>query len=348
MEETPVTPPAETQPAPGCTNCGNLAVLHGYPTALCSECRDHFTRFPVPKWLWLFAGAIGIIVLFSLFTLPKNISVGVALEKGIKAEKQHRYLTAQKEFEKVVQKEPAYMEGNGHLMIAAFYNGDFSTMANAFKQIQGKEIDDHDFYAQLNDIVTKATSYFRGDSLKEVSAPYDSTGMATPDTVLWRYIRRHEEDTYAKGLLSYTLFNEKQYNASDSLLKKLLETDAGNVLALRIGASLHREINDYPTSLAYCDRMLAINQEDTYAMASKARTYFKMKNDKEGFRLTLKALDIASKDGYAIATLALGYHLTGDTKKRDELMNRYRNDSSVQESMGYVRDVISKKEFFRN
>src|SRR5438876_7536287 len=104
MEETQLTPQTEQQQ--GCANCGNPAVLNEYPTKLCTECREQFIRYPVPKWLWLFAGAIGVIVLFSLFTLPRSISVGVALEKGKKAERQHRYVTAQKEFEKVLEKVP--------------------------------------------------------------------------------------------------------------------------------------------------------------------------------------------------------------------------------------------------
>src|ERR1700733_11280666 len=103
MENTaPTKQPAQL--GESCANCGNPAILKEYPSKLCSECRDKFIRFPVPKWLWIFAAALGVILLFSLFTLPKNISTGIALEKGKKAEKQHSYLTAQKEFEKVVDK----------------------------------------------------------------------------------------------------------------------------------------------------------------------------------------------------------------------------------------------------
>src|SRR5262245_25927138 len=116
MEETPLQPPQ----AEGCVNCGNPAILNQYPTKLCSECREKFIKYPIPKWIWAFAGGIALVVLIALFNLPHALGTGIAFAKGKKAEKDHRYLLAQQEFEKVVQKEPGYIEGQAHLMIAAF------------------------------------------------------------------------------------------------------------------------------------------------------------------------------------------------------------------------------------
>ena len=175
MEEPQLPPPDDVQAAPVCASCGSPDVLHNYPTKLCPECRERFIKFPVPKWLWLFAGAIGLIVLFSLFTLPKNIATGVALEKGKKAEQDHRYMTAQKEFEKVVQKVPGYMEGNAHLMIAAFYNNDFDTFRKMGEKLGGHEMEDKPLADRINELMTKAEVFILSDTLKQVFIYYDST-----------------------------------------------------------------------------------------------------------------------------------------------------------------------------
>jgi len=136
----------------GCVSCGNPAVLKGYPTALCGECREKFIKFPVPKWLWAFAGALGIVLLFALSQLPRNIFTGIALEKGKKAENLHRFSTAQKEFEKVVAKEPAYIEAQGHLMKAAFYNLDFKTFGTSFKVLEKKTLKTRAFFLNWNSL----------------------------------------------------------------------------------------------------------------------------------------------------------------------------------------------------
>src|ERR1700750_2002622 len=102
MEENPVAENANGEVINGCMSCGNPEILADYPTPLCQDCRTRFVRFPIPMWIKIFAGAIVIVLLFSLFTLAKNISLGMHLERGKKAEKEKKYLTAQQNFEEVV------------------------------------------------------------------------------------------------------------------------------------------------------------------------------------------------------------------------------------------------------
>ena len=348
MENNVLTEAQDTQQQHGCVNCGNPAIVHGFPTKLCHECREAFIKFPIPKWLWLFAAALGIVLLFSLFTLPKNIATGIALEKGKKAEMQHRYISAQKEFAKVVEKEPAYIEGQGHLMKAAFYNLDFPTFGKAFSEVQHKKIEDQSLYTSLDQIVQEAENYFPGDSLRAVLGKYDSVKTSIPDDLLSAFISSHSNDIYAKMMLASSLFEKKNYTVCDSLCNNIIEKDAEFIPALRLMASSEREMGDYTTSLRHCDKLLSINRENSYAMASRARTLLKQKKDKEGLEQATAAFDIDKKDGYCIATLALAYHLNGNTGKRDELINGNNKDSLVASYMKYTLDIINNKEKFRD
>src|SRR5436305_11145102 len=118
MEETQLTPQPDST-VQGCVACGNSQTLEEHPTRLCADCRQKFINYPFPKWIWLFGGGVLVIVIISLFTLPRNLAIGIALEKGKKAAHDHNYVTAEREFKKVVAKVPTYTEGNAQLMIAS-------------------------------------------------------------------------------------------------------------------------------------------------------------------------------------------------------------------------------------
>src|SRR5258707_190407 len=131
MEETPFTP----VPEQGCANCGQPVMEGDYPTPLCSDCRGQLTRLNVPVWIRLFAGGIAVILLFSLFTLPRSISLGLQQERGIRAAKDRRYNTAEKELLKVFEKTRDNVDAKGYLLIAAFYNQDYQTFQDQLKKL---------------------------------------------------------------------------------------------------------------------------------------------------------------------------------------------------------------------
>ena len=347
MENNQLTEQPE-QPDECCANCGNPAFLKEYPTKLCSECREKFIKFPVPKWLWLFAAALGVILLFSLFSVPKNILAGIALEKGKKAEKQHRFFTAQKEFEEVVEKQPSYIEAESHLMKAAFYNMDFVTFGKALKALEKKDIDDRELFAELDQLITKSRNYFPGDSLRQITDKYDSLKAELPGNILLSYIIKNDSDICAKMIYASILYDKKNYTSCDSVIHKILKTDADFVPGLRLLASSEREAGNYQESITCCEKLLDINSEYSYAIASKARTFLKMKKDKDALKLALQAHGMDKKDGYSIATLALAYHFNGNIGKRDEIINNSKKDSLLSVYMSYALDVINNKEKFRD
>src|ERR1700743_212569 len=106
-------------PVPGrvCANCSQPAMEGDHPTPLCSECREHFTRLSIPLWIKLFAGGVALVLIFSLSSLPRTLSLGIHLRRGEKAMTQHRYATAEKELNKVLDKVPDNVEANGNLLI---------------------------------------------------------------------------------------------------------------------------------------------------------------------------------------------------------------------------------------
>ena len=111
----------------GCASCGHTIIEPGYPTPLCKDCRTKFIRFPIPLPIKIFAGAVALALLVSMYRLPGNFSVAVHYKRGTAAVKNRNYLTAQKELGKVIKRLPGYDDAKEYQAIAAYYNQDLST-----------------------------------------------------------------------------------------------------------------------------------------------------------------------------------------------------------------------------
>lgn len=347
MEE--IQQPATTGSS-GCINCNNPVIVKGYPNALCESCRENFIKFPIPKSIILFAAAIGIIFLFSIYKIPKDILLGIHLDKGNTALLQKRYLTAQKELQKVVDKVPDNIEAKSNLLIAAFYNEDFTTFSKMFAQLTGKNYDDMELYNRVDNTVKEADNYFPNDSFISLQHRYNDDATKIPDTVLKNYISQNRGELYPAMLLANRLLDAKALDAADSVINNILMVNPSHIPALAMMAVLKREEDKTDESLAYCDKVLAINKESVYALSAKARTYMKQKKDAEALSLALSCHQMDENNYYATGTLILAYHFTNKLKERDGLLNTMSllKDSASVQTMQYVRDVISGKEIFRN
>ena len=284
-----------------------------------------------------------------LFTLSDNFSLGIAYEKGIKAEKNHKYITAQREFTKLANKVPNYIEGQGHLMIAAFYNGDMEVFIKAMDQLNNKPIEDKKLLEELNGLVDRASIYFGTDSFLQFTIKYDSVSVESRDSAIVNYIQEHKTEMYPRVWYTSILMDKNNYPACRQYLEEILEFDKNSIHILMRMATVQRELGNYDSSIHYCERILALNKEANFAMASKARTYLKMKKDKEALKLAEEACkQNIEKDGYSLATLALAYHFNNEIEKRDAVINENKNDTALKYYMQIAVDIINKKETFRD
>ena len=112
-------------------------------------------------------------------------------------------------------------------------------------------------------------------------------------------------------------------------------------------ASAKRFENQPDSSIEYCDRMINMNNEYTYALCLKARALLKLQKDNEAMQLVMSCKKDDSTDAYTLATLALVYHCEHDVAKRDAVLKdaeRKYSDSTDAQVFQYVHDVINNKE----
>lgn len=346
--DQPITDLEENVPEKqsGCTNCGHPVLSEG-ATSLCSECRESFIKFPIPVLIKAFGGIVLLILIFAMTKFPKSLSAGVHYERGNDAMDNHNYYTAQREFEKVIKEIPDYSEAKQHLAIASFHNLDMNVFIPVANELVGKAIEDQGTYFELQKIIDKAGDYFPSDSFSLLMENYPSID-SIPEQDYRDYISKYPEEVFPISRFASVLLNQNRYTECDSVLNGLLIYDGNFVNALTLKTSLKRQIGQMDSSHYYCDKLLSLNQEFSYGIASKARTYLMEKKNKEGLQWAQKSVAIDKKDFYSLATLAMAYHFNNKTAERDKLIKEVEADSVGVTYIGFVKDVISGKEKFQN
>jgi tetratricopeptide (TPR) repeat protein len=349
MEENNFEEISETSEKKGCINCGELWVVPGYPNPLCQNCRDELTRFRMPNWVKIFAASVGLILLFSLYKIPRNILTGIQYEKAMTAMAEKKYLTAQTELQKVVTKAPKFIEAQSYLLISAFNNLDFETFGKTYEKIQDEKFEDMTLFNQLQNTIEKAGSYYGDDEIRKLEEEYDNDFSKIPDDTLQTFVTNHE-NAFAAMSYASRLADKKDYALCDSILNKIITYNPDYIPAYMSLASSKRQQDKFDESLKYCEHVLSLNKENLEAIASKSRTLLKSKKDKEALSLALTAFKRDEKNIYSICTLILAYHYSNKIKEEKELISRVAplKDSATVQSLRYVLDVINGKEFFRN
>jgi tetratricopeptide (TPR) repeat protein len=333
-----------------CIGCKSPDILQGYPNRLCAECRESYIKYPIPSWIKAFGAAIALLVVFSSINVYKNLIVGIHYERGVKAENGKRYLTAQKEFEKSLTKLPDNADARAHLLIAAFHNQDFLTLAKCSELLEGKTFEDQELFQKAELIFSLAPKYFPDDSLRTFSEKYGQVKDGIPEAALQEYYAKHPDDFTAALQYAALLMNEKQFDKADTICEGLLKNDAEYTPALMLLSASKRYQHDAQGALTFIDRLLEINKEDIYALSSKARVMVMLKKDKEALELALQAKHLAEIDPFNIATLAIVYHYNHNVTERDKLiaMAKSSKDSTMTTYFSYAMDIINNKEKLRD
>lgn len=334
----------------GCVECNHPIIVPNVPTPLCEDCRQKFIKFPIPKWIKIFGGAICLIVLFSMYKLPRNLMTGVHLEKGKTAISEKRYLSAQRALEKFEKKVPDNLEANSYLLIAAYYNNDMATVSRLFKKLETATYYDNVLLAEVTEAISNSSKNFPGDSLNMILTAYHDDMRLIPEDSLQAFVKKHPDDIFSLMYMAGVAQQKEDYKKADTILTHLLSIDKNYIPALQAMSSIKRQENQFDESIECCDRLLKMNKEDVYAMASKSRTLLRQKKDAEALTLAKQSYEMNNTDAYATVSLLLAYHFTSNTKEKNALLQQISTskDSSYKEIMPFANDVMSGKEPFRN
>ena len=284
---------------------------------LCEPCRSQFIRYPIPKWIKAFGLGILALMMVAMISLPRQLSTGIHLKRGTQAAKEHRFATAQKELQQVADRVPQYTEAQCRLLIAAFYNADLSTVASCYRKVENEPVENPELFQQVTQVLNQMETFVPTDSFAVL---LDKRPQGLTETDYLDYFAHNPHDVYAMTGFAQLLFDQYNFAAADSVLNEVLKDNPDHYTSLALKIPLKREQLQFDSSYYFIDRMLALNKEDAFALASKARTLLKQHKDGEAVETARQSLELSPSSAYGLATMALIYHYRNDIPKRDALL----------------------------
>lgn len=319
----------ESQNVFGCRNCGSIDVEEGYSMNLCKDCRDTFAKRPFPVKIKLFLALLAVIIIYSLFNFPSTIKVGVEYERGIKAEKQLKYVTAAKCYENVLAVYPDCEKVLIKLYNVHFQNEDVSKADKVFEKISGKNGQkkkyDKETVSELNKVTKKLDLYY-----DLPSTLYDKLkGMKNASneqmvSAIKPYVNKNMNEPYAALYLANLYCDMDKFNESLSILNSLTTKYPDYYSAYILKSVVSREIGKYDDAVACCRQVLKHNVEDIDAYVELSKIELKRKNNAKGLEYAQTAYKLDSENVDCISNLSLAYHYNNKIKERDDMLNLYK------------------------
>lgn len=312
-----------------CTHCHTKKHLKGYPNNLCSDCRQAFIHYPIPKWIWLFACGILLVLVISTLRLPKSFSAALHLSRAEQAMEENRFYTAQTELNQVLEVFPDNINMNAQLLIASAYNWDLKTSSATYDKIQDKTLDntllqkvefallnfDNIFPTDTNLIPRIEQVKDNPDSLRLIFAELDSA--RGPDFI------------FGGRFIAEKLYELKDYQGSEIMLQEVLNQSPDYYPALSLMSAVKRNTGDYDGALAVCDRLLRVNKEDIGIVAQKARIELKRRQIKAAEEYVNQALAIDPQSTVALEAEAMWLYFSNKKSDAMKLLQSIKNKEAV-------------------
>lgn len=312
-----------------CTNCNSSLVEPEYKVPLCKECRDKLSNRPIPLWIKAFFGIIIIILILSLVKFPSSVKAGVAHERGVRAEKEKRYITTMNEYEKILNKYPNSTLALAKLSIAYYQNGKIDEAVETINKIVGQEVDE-DLIKELDTVTDNISTFYypNEDLTKILNSPQENYYSEELLIQLESYVNNHPNDAAGKYYLADALYEFGEYDYAEKLIKEVINSMPEFHFSYLFLASIYREQGKYDEALEYCEKVLDMNAESPGAYISMAKIELKRNNDKDALDIAKKAYELDKDNNQAISSLSLAYHYNDMIKERDDLLNllREKND----------------------
>ncbi|WP_423737345.1 tetratricopeptide repeat protein [Chitinophaga caseinilytica] len=324
MEEYTYTPEAPPATSVTCSHCGSPHVEHGHASALCPECRQAFINYPIPRWLWIFAGVVAMVLVINLLKLPASIKLAGHLIRAERAVDEHNFLTAQHEADSVLTAFPEHFEAHCYHLIASAYNFDYDAYDRSISFLGEKTYIKEGLVVSCNAATDYLNRHFCEDTL--LLAQLDLVTAQPPREQL-RFIdslagskQTHAVLAYCGARIGSFLLEHEQLPESRAILEKTLDANPDHYFASIDYATVLRKMNELEKADSVCDILLERNHQDSYAMSAKSRVVLRKKQLPAAEELAMEAVRLDPLSSHALASLALVLEAKGQKADSRQLL----------------------------
>ncbi len=303
---------------PVCKSCQVVPALPDSPSQLCATCRQEFVKYPVPKWVQASGAVLVLLLIIGIVRVAPMLQLALDLSRAQKAIAAHKYITAQNELKNIVAQRPDFIEAKYLFFIAACYNQERDLAQGFFKEFDGVRLDlDDDIQSKAQDAAIFVNSIIMFDT--SVDDSIDAAALVSSGRLLrlfevvdTSHFTADGGDTLGRRerlnslfCIAHKMFDLKFYDETRDMAKRILRYDPGHYNTIGLLATLNTRLKRYDEAIANCNQQLAINCEDIYFLAMKARLEVKKRDGKNAALHADEAYRLAPKNPYALEAKAV-------------------------------------------
>ncbi len=339
MDNIPDILPQDNSPKT-CIGCKTAPAMEGYPNPLCHECREKYIKYPVPKWIYAFAGGILLVMLFSMTRVPVYYRLASDYGKAKKAIEARNFMTAEKYLKKVLETVPGYEEAKAYRLIAACYNLQTELAKSLYSDLQYKKLDIDGSVR----IKTEQAIEFLGDLYEFDTTFPKKLSVALKDSAaglmnLYAQIDTTHEEYLAVSelLIADKLYEMDRIVDCDTILTRLYRRRPDFYGGYGLLSAVNRRLGNFDEAIANCNMLLQVNNEDVGTIALKARIELARKNLKKAAEYISVAEAIDPRNHYLLEARTLLAYFKGDMPKSRQLLAELNKLEPDSEKLVYKR-----------
>ncbi|WP_099188847.1 tetratricopeptide repeat protein [Tepidibacter mesophilus] len=326
-----------------CCNCKEEEALENHPTDLCKNCREAYIKYPIPIWIKALSVIVLIIMIFSLMHFKSSLIGAVNYERGLKAEKELKYVTAQNSYKKALDQFPESELLKSRLFIASVKGDNLEEIETAYDEILKIEYYDKDLLNEVQSAINLyGKNFFITNGIEEI---LQNKNLSIDQVIssLEKLTKSNENENIcgAYYYLGSAFYSNKEYEKAISAFDTAYSINPEIYFFKIPKATCYTELGDYEKAKEVLKETFTFNKEYTPAYVSLSFINLKEHNYEEALKNAHIAYSIDKNNLDSVEAITISNHYLKNENERDKYIKILKENNYY--NIDRVKDIVSGK-----
>ncbi|MCT4508703.1 MAG: tetratricopeptide repeat protein [Tepidibacter sp.] len=326
-----------------CCNCEEKEALKDYPTDLCENCREAYIKYPVPIWIKALFVIVLIVTIFSLMHFKSSLIGAVNYERGLKAEKELKYVTAQNAYKKALNQFPESQLLKSRLFIVSVKGDNLDGIEKIYDEILEMEY----YNTKLLDEVQGAIDLYGGYFFmtEEIKKIVENENLSINQII--SSLKNLTKSSNNENICGAYYYLGTVYYANGEYAKAIEAFDTvcsirPDIYSFKIPkATCYSDLGNYEKAKKILKETFIFNKEYEPAYISLNFINLKEHNYDEALKNAKKAYSINKNNLDAIEAIAISSHYLKNENERDKHIKILEENN--YSDINRVKDIVNGK-----
>ena len=328
-----------------CCNCEEKEALKDYPTDLCENCREAYIKYPVPIWIKALSVIVLIVVIFSLMHFKSSLIGAVNYERGLKAEKELKYVTAQNAYKKALDQFPESQLLKSRLFIASVKGDNLEEIEKIYDEILEMKYSntDNDLFNEVQSAMDLYAEYFfMTEDIKNIVENQNlSINQIISSLNNLTKSGNNENICGAYYYLGTIYYSNAEYEKAIEYFD-VVHSMRPEIYFFKIPkATCYTELGNYEKAKEVLKETFVFNKEYQLAYVSLSFINLKEHNYEEALKNAQQAYSINKSNLDAVDALAISNHYLKNENERDKYIKILEENN--YSDINRVKDIVNGK-----